>query len=554
MTAARSPANSSGVDGIAAMALDLVVEEDPLNDAFFGYPGFDHRLGDLDEASQQMLRQRAAAVGAAARRVDRTAPDWVTAAVAADQADGVRTRIDARLVEHTMVQFQTSPLGRLLGGLPMVRPVGDPQQWDFLVRLASIPRYLAQAADRHRGGIAAGRTPVAERVQFAIERIDGYLADPGDDPLCTAPLADAYAAERARLLDEAVRPALVAYRDVLRDEIAPHGRGPERLGLCWLPDGEATYAALAQMHTTTALTPEDLHAIGVELVEALDGEYRVVAALALGVSDPADARSRMRTDRSLRWSAGEDLVAATCEAVVRAEQVAPAWFGLTASHPCSVEPAPEVSAPNGYYAPPALDGSRPGTYYVNAHRPKDRARFVTEANAFHEAVPGHHLQLTVAQELKDLPPLRRLAWINSYIEGWGLYVERLADEMGLYSDHMARLGMLAMDSMRAARLVVDTGIHAFGWSRQRAVDYLRATTVSSDAEIGSAVDRYVEWPGQALSYMVGRLELQRLRDRAERQLGNRFDIRAFHDAVLGGGALPMAVLDDVLDEWARKLR
>ncbi|MET0133992.1 MAG: DUF885 domain-containing protein, partial [Kibdelosporangium sp.] len=172
---------------------------------------------------------------------------------------------------------------------------------------------------------------------------------------------------------------------------------------------------------------------------------------------------------------------------------------------------------------------------------------------FHEAVPGHHFQLTIAQELTALPKLRRYAMINSYSEGWGLYCERLADEMGLYSDDIARLGMLAMDSVRAARLVVDTGLHAFGWSRQRTVEYLRDNTVMSEVEVQSETDRYIEMPGQALSYMVGRLELQRLRARAQAGLGASFDIKAFHDLVLGSGPLPMAVLDDVVARWTERV-
>jgi uncharacterized protein (DUF885 family) len=219
-----------------------------------------------------------------------------------------------------------------------------------------------------------------------------------------------------------------------------------------------------------------------------------------------------------------------------------------------VEPAPEADAPSAYYVPPALDASRPGTYFANSHAAGERHRYLAEVTAFHEAVPGHHLQIALAQRLPGLPPLRRYAWINAYIEGWGLYAERLADEMGLYSDDVARLGMLAMDSIRAARLVVDTGLHAFGWSRQQAVDYLRDHTLMAEAEVQRETDRYIEMPGQALSYMVGRLEIQRLRRRAERELGPGFDPRAFHDAVLGSGALPMEVLDDLLADWSQGLR
>lgn len=208
-------------------------------------------------------------------------------------------------------------------------------------------------------------------------------------------------------------------------------------------------------------------------------------------------------------------------------------------------------APTAYYMPPSLDGTRQGTYFANTHRVEERFRYQAEAIAFHEAVPGHHFQITLAQQLTDLPLLRRVAGFTAYSEGWGLYTERLADEMGLYSSDVARLGMLALDSMRAGRLVVDTGLHAHGWSRQRGVDYLRENTPLALVEIENEVDRYLAAPGQALAYMVGRLEILRIREEAERALGDRFDIRAFHDVLIGGGALPLSVLGEVVADWVR---
>jgi uncharacterized protein (DUF885 family) len=198
---------------------------------------------------------------------------------------------------------------------------------------------------------------------------------------------------------------------------------------------------------------------------------------------------------------------------------------------------------------PSSDGTRPGTYFANVHEATERPRHVAEAIAFHEAIPGHHFQLSTALGLEDLPLLRRIGDFNAYVEGWGLYAERLAHEMGLYSDDVALLGMLTMDSMRAGRLVVDTGLHALGWSRRQAVDYLVENTPMAKVEIEAEIDRYITYPGQALSYMVGRLEILRIREAAEKALGERFDIKEFHDLVLGGGALPLSVLDAVVAEW-----
>lgn len=235
--------------------------------------------------------------------------------------------------------------------------------------------------------------------------------------------------------------------------------------------------------------------------------------------------------------------------------MAPQWFGRLPSQSCVVEAVPAAEAPGApgaYYMQPAMDGSRPGTYFANTHEAEKRDRYSAEAVAFHEAVPGHHFQLTIAQELSDLPLLRRLASVTAFDEGWGLYAERLADEMGLYSDDVAKLGMLSEDSLRACRLVVDTGLHAKGWSRQQAVDFMVANTATSRVEIETEVDRYISAPGQALAYMVGRLEIQRIRAAAQATLGGRFDLRAFHDLVLGNGPLPMGVLDEVVGTWAAR--
>jgi uncharacterized protein (DUF885 family) len=538
--------------GLAAELLDLIAEEDPLNDALEGHPHARDRLADLDEAVQQGIRDRAAVIAVRAREHGPEA-ERVDRAVVVQQAEAVVVRIDARLVEHTMSGYDHSPLGRLLGALPQVRPSGGDQERDFLDRLAGIPNFLGKAAQRHRTGVAAGRTPVADRVRHAIARIDAYLADPHADPLGLVALSPDQAARRDRLLADVVRPAFAAYQAFLHDEVASHGRPQDRPGLCWLPDGERTYAALAAMHTTTDLSPQRLHEVGAGLVADLAEEYVETGVEAFGLRSADEVRQRMRVDPELRWRDGAEMLAAARQAIGRAEAVAPKWFGRMPAEPCEVVASPDPDGPSAYYLPPALNGTRPGTYFLNVGAPAERARYLAEVTAFHEAVPGHHFQLSLAQGLSELMPLRRLAWVNSYIEGWGLYVERLADEMGLYSGPVARLGVLAMDSLRAARLVVDTGLHAFGWGRRRAVDYLVANTMLTESEARGEADRYIEFPGQALSYMVGRVELQRLRARSEGELGARFDIRAFHDVVLGGGALPLAVLDGVVADWSARM-
>lgn len=315
--------------------------------------------------------------------------------------------------------------------------------------------------------------------------------------------------------------------------------------MCWLPDGERIYAALARAHTTTDREPGELHDTGLALIDGLAAEYADIGSRVFGTRELPEIFHRLRTDPSLRWGSESELLDTARGAVSRAAAEAPRWFGSVPPQQCVVEPVPAASAPGApaaYYLFPAADGSRPGTYFANTHQVTERFRHTAEVIAFHEAIPGHHFQLSTALGLTDLPLLRRIGGFNAYVEGWGLYCERLAQEMGLYSDDVALLGMLTMDSMRAGRLVVDTGLHAKGWSRRQAVEFLLANTPMPQVEIESEVDRYIAYPGQALSYMVGRLEIQGARAEASEALGESFDIKDFHDVVLGGGSMPISVL------------
>ncbi|WP_158840783.1 DUF885 domain-containing protein [Saccharothrix deserti] len=530
---------------LADELLTLVLDADPVTATLRGIPGWDDRLPDVSTDGGRALRARAEDI---ARRADSGDDDPVTRAVVAHEAWSLVRHLDANLVEHTHSDGLAGPVVTLLGALPLVRPGDDRACRAYLTRLASLPDYLDVLTGRQRD---SARRPLRHLVEAAIARIDRYLAE-NDDPLCT-PLRDTpFANVCAQLLNETVHPAFARYRDFLRTEMVGRGRGDDQPGLCWLPDGDLIYADLVRVCTTTGHTPEELHRIGLNLIEELDREYEEIGGRVFGPTTAAGVRARLLADPALRWANADDMVVLAKDSIARAEQVAGDWFGTVPEARCAVEAVPESEAPNAplaYYMDPALDGSRPGTYFVNTHQAELRERFSAESTAFHEGVPGHHFQTAFAQQLDDLPLLRRFASIEAYLEGWALYTERLADEMGLYSDDVARLGMLAGDSLRAARLVVDTGLHALRWTRQQAVDYLRANAVMPDVDIFAEVDRYIEVPAQALSYMVGRLEIQRLRGEVERRLGDRFDIKAFHDLVLCGGPLPMAVLADVVDDW-----
>ncbi|WP_027930857.1 DUF885 domain-containing protein [Amycolatopsis thermoflava] len=536
--------------------VDALFDAEPLWPAVLGLESDRDGLGDLSEEAEAAYRERLEGFVRRAEEIDPAglgAEDRVTRDVLLSQARGNLDRLDSHLVEFTISDIFVAPAVSLLTILPMVGLPDDEQGRRHLGRLAAIPRYLEQAADRHRAGVAAGRVPVEHLVRAAIAHLDRYLAAPDSDPLLRQPApSEEFAADRERVLAEVVRPAFAAYRDALATDIAPHGRPPEKPGVCWLPDGERIYASLARTHTTTDRTPDELHETGLRVIGELAAEYREIGSRVFGTDDLAEIFRRLRTDPQLRWRSAEELLDTARSAISRAEEAAPRWFGRIPPYKWVVEPVPAAEAPGGpaaFYLQPSVDGSRPGIYFANTHEVTERFRHAAEVTAFHEAIPGHHFQLSTALTLTDLPLLRRIGDFNAYAEGWGLYSERLAAEMGLYSDDVALLGMLTMDSMRAGRLVVDTGLHAKGWSRQQAVDYLREHTPMPQVEIESEVDRYIAYPGQALAYMVGRLEIQRVRARAEQALGERFDIRAFHDLVLGGGALPLSVLAAVVDEW-----
>jgi uncharacterized protein (DUF885 family) len=550
---------------LADELLDAVNAYQPLYATLAGFRDHDERLSDHSEAGEAATADRLRAILVRARALDPadlSPDDRVTRAVVHAHAEAVLDRLAGRGVEHTIAPLYVAPAAQLLFGLPMVGIEEPAHAEGYLARLWAIPDALAAVADRHRAGVAAGRTPVRRLVDAAVAHLDRYLANRDDNPLrrprppAGAVDAAAFAAERDRLVDGVVRTAFARYRAVLAEEIAPHGRPDDRAGLCRLPDGEASYDRLIRAHTTVARSAGELHRTGLELIERLAGEYRSIGGRLFGPIEPADLFERLRTDPALRWRNGAEILATARAAIARADREAPRWFGRLPGQRCAVEavPADEApDAPGGYYLPAAMDGSRPAIYFANTHLARERDRYSAEAVAYHEAVPGHHVQVALAQGLTGLPALRRAVQFNAFAEGWGLYAERLADEMGLYSGDLARLGMLAGDSTRAARLVVDTGVHALGWGRRQMVDFLRTNTPMPYVDIERETDRYLADPGQALAYMVGRLEIERLRAGAREEMGERFDIRGFHDAVLRNGEVPLGVLAEVVDGWVATL-
>lgn len=415
--------------------------------------------------------------------------------------------------------------------------------------LRGLGQFFRQLADRQRAGAAAGRVSPAFAVEGAIAQIDAWLDTPIEDDKLVAAIAVPEGADGAHwrrtwteVVAADVRPGLAAYREALQ-EVLPQARPDDKVGLTYLPGGDVAYGAALRFFTTTDKSAQEIHDIGLAQIASLADEYRAMGKDALGTEDLDEIFTSMRTDPKLHFTEGQQLVEASEVAMARAWEAMPEWFSILPKAPCTVTGV--QGGAKAFYFPPAADGSRGGSFFINISDPQSWGTFELEAMAFHEGIPGHHLQLAVAAELPDtVPAIRRFSENAAYAEGWGLYTERLADEMGLYSSQIDRLGMLAADSMRACRLVVDTGIHALGWSRQQAVDYMVANSPLTEAMCQPEIDRYIVTPGQACSYMIGRLEIQRIR--AEAEALDNFDIKTFHSAVLDSGALPLAVLETVV--------
>jgi uncharacterized protein (DUF885 family) len=428
----------------------------------------------------------------------------------------------------------------------------------YVAKLRSMPSFIDGWIDGLRDGAASGRVATGRGISAAIDAFDAFLSrDPVDDPLgsqeppsemSVAEVA-AWRAEVANAIRVNARPAIARLRTTLRDDLLPIARADEHAGVCHLPGGDEAYARLLWASTSTDLTPEAVHQLGLQQLASLDDEYRVLGASTVGVEDPSRLRERLRTDPTLRYGTTAEIVANATASVARAQAELPHWFRRLPKARCNAVSV--SSGPLAYYTGPSPDGNRGGTYFYNTADPSAWTRYQLEVTTFHEAVPGHHLQLALAQE-SDLHPVVGELEVTSYGEGWALYAERLADEMGLYSSALQRIGMLTLDSLRAARLVVDTGIHAMGWTRATAVEFLLDNTASERRIAESEIDRYIATPGQATSYMIGRLEIQRLRRHAEQRLGAGFSIKDFHDVVLVNGMTPLRQLGRNVEAWLER--
>lgn len=548
----------SAVNDLADRFWAGVLELAPLSATVFGVEEYDDRLPDPGPAGRDRTRALTTSTIAEAAAIpedglsieERITRDMVRVA-SEIQLEELDERFDIFGAVDQMHGPQT-----VLPDAANVQRVDTPERLDrFIARLHAYPAFVAAVGDLAREGIATGLTQPRIIVERVIGQLERLLAVPIEDHPVVSTAKVTSTADRDRIaasVERVVRPAEAEYLELVRREYLPAARDVP--GLWSVPDGDRFYRTQVRAWTTLDLDPRDVHRIGLEALESIEAERRAIARAA-GFGDDTDGfRRAMRSDPADIPTEREQVVWRAYEDIDRAMAAAPRYFGRLPMAACEVkpvEPYKEADAPFAYYMPPSAGGVRPGTYWVNTYDLPSRTFSSLASTTYHEAVPGHHFQIALEQELEDLPDFRRYGSRmvgGAFAEGWGLYVERLADEMGLYRNDYERFGMLDAQAWRAGRLIVDTGMHALRWSRQQSIDLLLSAGLTQTNAV-IETDRYIMWPGQALTYMIGQREIARLRAELERRDGAAFDLRTFHDATIGHGSLPLATLARELPRW-----
>ncbi|HEX2141736.1 MAG TPA: DUF885 domain-containing protein [Candidatus Limnocylindria bacterium] len=552
-----NPDPNAAVNELADRFFEGVLEREPIFATILGDDRYDDRLPDLgaqgradEAAAYRGVLAEAEAIDPAALGVEQVITRDMLMLVARNQLEALDRKLYQLAVNHisgvqlmpvTVAQYQ---IAESPDGLERL-----------LARFRAYPTAVMQNIETLREGVADGRTAARIPVDKQVQQIERLVATPTEQfPAVTlAHVADDDARNAvAAAVDEHVKPALQQLRDYLADDYAAHARTDP--GLSSTPDGAEAYRLSIRLQTTVATSAEEVHAFGLEDLARIEAEMDEIARR-LGHPDRHALKAALETDPTNHTDSRDAIVQLAVEQTERAYAAAPRYFGRLPSANCVVKPVEEYrerETPPAFYMQPSIDGKRQGQYYINTYQPEERQLHKIAAITFHEATPGHHFQIGIEMELTGLPRFRtlggRMAGV-AYVEGWGLYTERLADEMGLYLDDRERLGMLDAQAFRAARLVVDSGLHAMGWSRNKAIEFMheRGTLPDVDAEI--EVDRYTVWPAQALAYKIGQREIERARREVSEKLGDRFDLRAFHDEVLGHGSLPLATLRREIAGW-----
>jgi prolyl oligopeptidase len=432
---------------------------------------------------------------------------------------------------------------------------------DWLARMAGVEKIIEQTMKLQEEGRKNGYMPPKILMERIPDQIGSQLVeDPGNSPfyIAFAEMPDAINEtdqERLRqmakdLIDDSIVPAYRRFSRYFNDTYLPASR--DSIGASSLPNGEAFYEYRTQSFTTTSMTPDEIHRLGLNEVKRIRGEMQLIIDELEFDGDFADFLHFLRTDSQFYYDTSEELFDGYLAVSKRIDPELVKLFGRLPRIPYGLRPIPDNIAPDtttAYYNQPAADGSRPGYYYVNLYRPEVRPKYEMEVLSVHEAVPGHHLQISLQMELEETPEFRKYIDFTAFTEGWGLYSESLGYELGLYKDPYSHFGALTYDMWRAVRLVVDTGMHYKGWTRQQAIDFFMNNAAKTETDIVNEIDRYISWPGQALAYKIGQLKMLELRRKSEGALGDDFDIKAFHDEMLGAGALPMEVLETRMNRW-----
>jgi uncharacterized protein (DUF885 family) len=556
-TVAHADQPISPVDQLADRFWDQILELNPTTATVYGDERYNDRLEDPSPAGRARVRQLMVDTKAAAEAIspdglsveDRITRDMLI--VIADQ--GIEE--DDQGVHRLRVVDQIGGPQTLVPQVTQFQPADTPERFEkFIARLESYRDYMGANTDILREGLDTGLTAPRIVTERTIAQLERMLAVPMEQGIVASMAQVASEADRDKVRDvaaEILYPADHAFLAFLKGDYLKASRTDP--GLWSAPDGESLYRTQIRSWTTLDLDPQTVHDIGMEELGIVNVGRREIASAA-GAASPAEYRQRLADDPSNTPRSKDELLQRAREDIERAMEVAPRFFGTLPKAGCevkAVEEFKEKDAPFAYYFPPATDGSRGGTYYANGYDLESRKYTKLATTTYHEAVPGHHFQIALEQENENLSTFRRLgARIvgGAYVEGWGLYSEKLADEMGLFRNEAERFGMLDAVAWRAARLVVDTGLHALRWTRQQSIDFLLETGLSeTDATIET--DRYIAWPGQALTYMMGCREIERLRREITARDGSAFDLRGFHDQVLAHGSLPLATLSRELPNW-----
>jgi uncharacterized protein (DUF885 family) len=545
------------VDALADEYMAAFLDRFPESATLYGLPGHDAALFDNSTAAYRAWEAREDGWARRIRAIDaaslRGTPQWITHGFlleALESAQQVRACAGELWGVNQMFGWQTNyPF------VAQVQPVGsDSARAAALARFRGLPAFIDREIANLREGVRQGYTSPKINVERVIGQIDGLLSPPAkESPLYQLAARDstpAFAAQVERLIAGEINPAIKRYRDYLAGEYMAAAR--EAPAVAANPQGAACYRASIRQYTTLPLTPEEVHANGVREMARIQAEMGQIARRSFNTDDVPALLTAFREDPRYTFRSRQAMIDLANGAIGRAKAAMPRAFGILPKSDVVVEPYPEfqeASAPGGEYINPSDDGTRPGIYRINTYQPEKQSRVGLESTAFHETIPGHHLQVAIAQERPGAHPVTRFLFNSGYVEGWALYSERLADELGLFSEDLDRMGLLSNEALRAARLVVDPGMHALGWSRQQAIDYMLAHTAESPESVAREVDRYIVLSGQATAYMTGSLEFFRLREKAKAELGARFDIREFHDRVLEDGSLTLPMLREKVERW-----